>query len=59
MRQSAEFSHIPLIDVRELVAGTGGRRAVADQIGQACRESGFFYIVGHGVDQLCRSACRS
>ncbi len=51
MRQSAEFSHIPLIDVRELVAGTGGRRAVADQIGQACRESGFFYIVGHGVDQ--------
>jgi isopenicillin N synthase-like dioxygenase len=51
MRQWAEFSHLPIIDVRDLVAGTGGRRLVADQIGQACRESGFFYIVGHGVDQ--------
>jgi isopenicillin N synthase-like dioxygenase len=51
MRQSAEFSHIPIIDVRELASGMGDRRAVADQIGQACRESGFFYIVGHGVDQ--------
>jgi isopenicillin N synthase-like dioxygenase len=51
MRQSQEFSHIPIIDVRELIAGTEGQRAVAEQIGQACRESGFFYVVGHGVDE--------
>jgi isopenicillin N synthase-like dioxygenase len=50
MRQLQDFSHIPIIDVHELVAGTDGRRAVAEQIGRACRESGFFYIVGHGVD---------
>jgi isopenicillin N synthase-like dioxygenase len=46
-----DFSHIPVIDVRELVAGTDGRHPAAAQIGQACRESGFFYVVGHGVDE--------
>jgi isopenicillin N synthase-like dioxygenase len=51
MRQTQDFSHIPIIDVGELVAGTEGRRGVAAKIGQACRESGFFYIVGHGVDE--------
>jgi isopenicillin N synthase-like dioxygenase len=51
MTQPPDFSHIPIIDVGELVADTEGRRAIADQIGQACRESGFFYIVGHGVDE--------
>jgi isopenicillin N synthase-like dioxygenase len=42
--------HIPVIDVRSLIAGTEERYAVAEQIGQACRDWGFFYIVGHGVD---------
>jgi isopenicillin N synthase-like dioxygenase len=44
-------SHIPVIDVRGLVAGTEARHEIAAQIGQACREWGFFYIVGHGVDE--------
>jgi isopenicillin N synthase-like dioxygenase len=51
MGQGQDFSHIPIIDVGELVAGTPGRRAVADRLGEACRESGFFYAVGHGVDE--------
>ncbi|HLJ96524.1 MAG TPA: 2-oxoglutarate and iron-dependent oxygenase domain-containing protein [Gemmataceae bacterium] len=51
IRQMQDFSLIPIIDVSELVSGTAGRRAVASQIGQACRESGFFYVVGHGVDE--------
>lgn len=50
MSRAREFAHIPIIDVRELVAGTSGKHAVARQLGDACRESGFFYVVGHGVD---------
>jgi isopenicillin N synthase-like dioxygenase len=42
---------IPVIDIGPLVGGEPGRHAVAAEIGRACREDGFFYIVGHGVDQ--------
>jgi isopenicillin N synthase-like dioxygenase len=51
MGQGQDFSHVPIIDVSELVAGAPGRRAVAARLGEACRESGFFYAVGHGVDE--------
>lgn len=47
------FDHVPVLDVRALVdasSSLAARRAVATGIGQACRESGFFYVVGHGVD---------
>ncbi len=55
MAETQEFSHIPIIDVRDLVAGTAGKHAVATQISEACRASGFFYVVGHGVeDELQR-----
>jgi isopenicillin N synthase-like dioxygenase len=47
---SSDFAHIPVIDVADLVAGTPGRSAVASRINAACRQSGFFYAVGHGVD---------
>jgi isopenicillin N synthase-like dioxygenase len=42
---------IPLIDVSELILGSKGRHAVAAEMGRACRECGFFYIAGHGVDE--------
>jgi isopenicillin N synthase-like dioxygenase len=51
MANPQDFSHIPIIDVGPLVAGTAGQEAVAAQLGQACRESGFFYVVKHGVDE--------
>jgi len=42
---------IPIIDVTHLRAGsTAERDAVAAEIAVACRETGFFYIVGHGVE---------
>jgi isopenicillin N synthase-like dioxygenase len=51
MDRARDFSHIPIIDVSDLVAGTARRQAVATQLGDACRESGFFYAVAHGVDE--------
>jgi isopenicillin N synthase-like dioxygenase len=50
MGRAQDFSHIPIIDVSALVAGSTGQENVAAQLGHACRESGFFYVVGHGVD---------
>lgn len=41
-----EISQVPIIDISSLVARTGNRDIIANQIQQACCESGFFYIVG-------------
>jgi len=52
---SNEFSHVPVIDVAPLVRHIDQRVHTAEQIGAACRESGFFYVVNHGVDEsLCQ-----
>lgn len=45
-----ENNNVPIIDIQPLVKGMGEQQAVALQIGQACREYGFFYITQHGVD---------
>ncbi len=42
---------LPVIDIHPLIAGTQARDRVAKLIGQACREYGFFFIVGHVVDE--------
>jgi isopenicillin N synthase-like dioxygenase len=44
-------SQIPIIDISPLVQGAPERREIATRIGDACRDFGFFYIVGHGVDE--------
>ncbi len=42
-------SQLPVIDISRLVAGEPAA-SVAREIGNACRQQGFFYVVGHGVD---------
>jgi isopenicillin N synthase-like dioxygenase len=49
--RGCDFAHIPIIDVSDLVAGRPGQAAVAERLDEACRESGFFHVVGHGVDE--------
>ena len=45
------YSNIPIINISALVSGKEDRHEVAAKIGQACRDCGFFYIVGHGVEE--------
>ena len=66
--RSQGSDEIPVIDISPLLrerpdgGDLGDLAAVAAQLGQACREHGFFYIVGHGVDEGLQdrldSACR-
>ena len=58
MERESDFSRIPIIDVSDLVAGRPSSGAVAEQLGAACRESGFFYVVGHGVDETLQARLR-
>ncbi len=45
---------VPVIDVEPLVKRGTQAATVAEQMGRACREVGFFYVVGHGVpESLC------
>jgi isopenicillin N synthase-like dioxygenase len=43
---------IPVIDISPLRTGHEGRQAVARQIAYACHEFGFFFVVGHGVNEV-------
>ena len=40
-----------MIDVSPLMAGVDHIADVATEIDRACRDFGFFYIEGHGVDE--------
>ncbi|HEX5094597.1 MAG TPA: 2-oxoglutarate and iron-dependent oxygenase domain-containing protein [Acidimicrobiia bacterium] len=46
---------VPVVDVAPLMtgAGAGDVDAVAAALDRACRDTGFFTIVGHGVDPRC------
>jgi isopenicillin N synthase-like dioxygenase len=46
---------VPRVDITTFVTGHGDERAAATAIDAACRDTGFFAIVGHGVDPALRS----
>src|SRR5688572_7522955 len=43
-------AEVPVIDIGPLVTGQGDAGAVGRRVDAACREVGFFYVVGHGLD---------
>src|SRR5690349_21121261 len=45
-----DFSSLPVIDVSSLATDGVKKRQTAARIDAACRQSGFFYVIGHGVD---------
>jgi isopenicillin N synthase-like dioxygenase len=50
---------LPVIDVAPLVSASGDRPHAADEIRDACRSDGFFYIVGHGIDPALQARLES
>jgi isopenicillin N synthase-like dioxygenase len=49
---SSQAHNLPLIDLTGLLGGDPqARAAVAQEIGHACRDKGFFYIHNHGIDE--------
>jgi isopenicillin N synthase-like dioxygenase len=41
---------LPIIDIGPLAGGSAERRVVTAALGEACRQFGFFYVRGHGLD---------
>ncbi|KAL1305747.1 hypothetical protein AAFC00_007328 [Neodothiora populina] len=49
--------NVPVIDISRSFSGSlAEKRAIADQIRDACMNSGFFQITGHGVPETARRA---
>lgn len=42
---------LPIINVAPLLQTSADCHAIAAEIGQACRQFGFFYITGHGISE--------
>jgi isopenicillin N synthase-like dioxygenase len=60
--ETAETAHLPVIDVSPALSGHSGpaRVAVTRSLHEALHETGFMYVVGHGLDaSLLASAFRS
>lgn len=46
------FSAVPKIDMQRIYSPhLSDRQSLADEVGAACRDVGFFYAVNHGVDE--------
>jgi isopenicillin N synthase-like dioxygenase len=51
MSEGSSAKSLPTLDLRRFDAGGDGRRAFLKELAAAAREFGFFYLVGHGVDE--------
>ena len=47
----AAAASVPIVDLEKFTASRANADAVATKIGNACRNYGFFYVVGHGVGE--------
>jgi isopenicillin N synthase-like dioxygenase len=51
---SLSKANLPVIDITDFDGISQSSQQAAKELSRACRESGFFYVAGHGVDEdLC------
>ena len=48
---ASNAAQVPIIDMGPLAGGAADQSRVAGAIAGACRDSGFFYVTGHAVDE--------
>ena len=57
LAKAVDLAEIPMIDFAPFLHGTqADKQRVADEIGAACRQIGFFYLKGHDVPESLRQA---
>lgn len=44
-----QLASVPIIDIGALINNSSKQQEVAEAIGRACRDCGFFYITNHGI----------
>lgn len=49
MNVLSDIDSLPIIDISALINSSAAKHATAEQLGKACRDSGFFYVSHHGV----------
>ena len=54
-KEAQDFQSIPVMDVSKFFATAQDKADLCQAVHQACCESGFFYVVGHGIDRLLQS----
>ena len=63
-KTAPDFHSIPIVDISALRGGDAAARAACGRaMDAACRDVGFFYVRGHGVDEavlseIGRASCR-
>jgi isopenicillin N synthase-like dioxygenase len=50
--RSRDFFDVPVLDLARADGGPAAERALAGDLRHAAIEVGFFYVVGHGVQQI-------
>lgn len=58
MKSNPDFADVPIVDVVGLDGPPAAAQAVDEALGRACRECGFFHVVGHGVDEALQARLR-
>jgi isopenicillin N synthase-like dioxygenase len=48
-------ANLPIVDLAAFARDSTSSEQVAQELGRACRDAGFFYVAGHGVEEdLCQ-----